>query len=124
MSDGLRKVSADGIIRWANRGELELVGYVAGEYIGQPMARFFEDECQAGELLQRLRRGEAFKDIYARLRAKDGSTKHVLVNGHGCFDEDEPSSMRFFTRDITRQWLAEQALRKGIAQQQVENATN
>ena len=38
---GLRWVGPDGRILWANRTELELVGYSESEYVGQPIATFF-----------------------------------------------------------------------------------
>ena len=37
---GLRWVGPDGRILWANRAELDLVGYSEAEYVGQHIAEF------------------------------------------------------------------------------------
>jgi two-component system sensor histidine kinase VicK len=37
-------LSAEGIVLWANQSELDLLGYTAEEYIGQPITKFCPDE--------------------------------------------------------------------------------
>src|SRR5208283_2207592 len=39
----LLQVGADGIIQWANRAELELLGYSRQEYVGRKAAEFYAD---------------------------------------------------------------------------------
>ena len=37
---GLHRIDADGVVSWANRAELDMLGYEPGEYIGHPVAEF------------------------------------------------------------------------------------
>ena len=76
---GLHLVGADGTILHANRTELELLGYERDEYIGHHIAEFHADAVVITELLRRLARGQTVHDYEARMRAKDGSLRHVLI---------------------------------------------
>jgi PAS domain S-box-containing protein len=107
-TEGLHWVAADGRIVWANRAELELVGYAADEFIGHHISEFHADQDAIRDILCRLANGEALREYEARLRAKDGSIKHVLLNSsvyrvHGDFIHT-----RCFTRDITERKRAEE----------------
>ena len=48
---GLHKVDGNGIVSWANRAELDLLGYEPAEYIGRPIADFVVQPGQAAALL-------------------------------------------------------------------------
>src|SRR5262245_21869927 len=74
----LHCVGPEGTILWANRAELELMGYGRDEYLGRSIADFHVDRAAAERLLARLRNSEALCSHEAALRAKDGSVKHVL----------------------------------------------
>src|SRR6185369_8016217 len=115
----LHRVGADGRILWANREELELLGYTAAEYIGRPIADFHVDQDVITDILARLARGETLRDYEARLRAKDGSTKHVLINSSGYFQDGKFVHSRCFTRDITERRKAEDAVRNSERQLQL-----
>ncbi len=106
----LHRVGGDGRVLWANRAELDLLGYTAEEYIGRPIADFHVDQALIGDILDRLVRGEALHDVEARLRAKDGTIKHVLISSSGYFQGGKFVHSRCFTRDITERRKAEQAL--------------
>jgi PAS domain S-box-containing protein len=99
--EGLHRVGPDGVILAANRAELEMLGYTREEYVGHHIAEFHVDESVAGDLLERLRRNEVIRGREARLRCKDGSEKHVLINSNACFREGQFVSSRCFTRDIS-----------------------
>ncbi|HLF92939.1 MAG TPA: PAS domain S-box protein [Planctomycetota bacterium] len=73
-------VTPDGIIRWASRGEFELLGYPAGEHIGRSVADVHADPVTARDLLDRLSRLEEIRDHPARLRRKDGTILEVLLD--------------------------------------------
>jgi PAS domain S-box-containing protein len=107
----LHRVGADGRILWVNRAELDLLGYSAEEYVGRPIADFHVDQDVIADILARLGRGEVLHDCEARLRAKDGSIKDVLINSSGLFRDGKFVHSRCFTRDITERRKAEQALR-------------
>lgn len=76
---GLHIVSDEGLILRANKAELALLGYSAEEYVGRHVAEFHADAPVIGDILQRLSCGEKLDRYPARLRAKDGSIKHVLI---------------------------------------------
>ena len=98
----IHSIDANGIILWANRAELDLLGYPAGEYIGQPIARFHDDPDVLADMLDRLGRGETLRDCEARLRARDGSIRHVLVSSNMRVQNGKQVSSRCFSRDITQ----------------------
>lgn len=100
-SMGLRQVAADGTIIWANKAELDLLGYEEIEYIGQHIAKFHVDEPVINDILFQLSSGKTIIDHSARLRCKDGSIKNVLIHSNGRFDGDRLRYTRCFTRDVT-----------------------
>lgn len=108
----LHWVGSDGKIIRANQAELDLLGYSREDYIGQPIAKFHADAEAIKDILARLRRGETIDKYPARLRAKDGSFKHVLITSSGQFRHGEFVHTRCFTFDVTTQHQAEEALRK------------
>jgi signal transduction histidine kinase len=65
-----------------------------------------------GDILQKLQTGQTLEKFPARLRCKNGSIKQVLINSNACFEDGEFAYTRCFTRDVTDQWQAEQALRE------------
>ena len=76
----LHSVDADGIIVWANRAELEFLGYRREEYVGQPIARFHADRHVIADILARLGAGESLSGYEARLVARDGSIRRVAIH--------------------------------------------
>jgi PAS domain S-box-containing protein len=76
----LHWVAQDGIILWANRAELRLLGYSAEEYVGHKISEFHVDETAIHDILGRLKRNEEWNALEARLRSKDGSIRHVSIN--------------------------------------------
>ncbi|HYG83018.1 MAG TPA: PAS domain S-box protein, partial [Pyrinomonadaceae bacterium] len=104
-------VGPDGIILRANKAELALLGYERDEYIGRHIASFHVDESAIEDILARLRRDETLRDYAARLRCKDGSIKHVLIDSSVFRKDDRFVHTRCFTRDVTERRRAEEALR-------------
>jgi PAS domain S-box-containing protein len=109
---GLHIVSSEGIILRANRAELGLLGYKAEEYVGRHIAEFHADAPVIGEILQKLSCGEQLEQHPARLRAKDGSIKEVLITSNSRFDDGKFANTRCFTLDVTHQREAERARRE------------
>jgi PAS domain S-box-containing protein len=105
-------VAEDGTILWANKTECSLLGYSTEEYVGRSIAEFHADSEVVAAMLEALKQGETLENFPARLRCKNGSIKHVLINSNACIEDGELVYTRCFTRDVTRQWQAEQALRE------------
>jgi PAS domain S-box-containing protein len=98
---GLHFVGPDGIILNANQAELNLLGYDREEYVGRHIADFHVDASVIADILERLSRNETLRNYEARLRAKDGSIKHVLITSNVLWKNDEFIHTRCFTRDVT-----------------------
>ena len=73
-------VGEDGTILWANRAELELLGYTAEDYIGRNIAAFHMDEPVIRDILKRLKGNEELRGYEARLRCQDGTVRYVSIN--------------------------------------------
>jgi len=108
---GLHWASADGIILWANQAELDLLGYTKDEYVGHHIRKFHADSPVIEDILRRLSAGETLLNYEARLRAKDGSLKYVLISSNVRWEGDKFLHTRCFTRDITARKETEEALR-------------
>ena len=108
---GLHRIDADGIVSWANRAELELLGYEPGEYIGRPVADFVVQPGQAASLLARVKGGETLRDEHVQMRCKDGSTKDLVINSSPLIVDGKFVCTRSSMRDVTAQWSAEGHLR-------------
>ena len=100
-AEGLHQVGADGTILWANKAELQMLGYRWEEYVGHHVARFHADPAVAADMLARLAAGETVVDQPARLRCKDGSIRHVVIRANACFEDGRLRYTRCFVRDTT-----------------------
>jgi PAS domain S-box-containing protein len=109
---GLHLVAGDGTILRANRADFEPLGYTPDEYIGQPIMRFHADDEVIADILRRLSAGEKLDKYPARLKAKDGSIRHVLISSSVCFRDGEFVNTRCFTLDVTEKVKVEQELRE------------
>ncbi|MES2354811.1 MAG: PAS domain S-box protein [Pseudomonadota bacterium] len=109
---GLHWVGQDGRILRANSAELQLLGYAEEEYIGHHITEFHVDARAIEELLAQLHTDQTLHNVEARLRCKDGSIKHVLISSNVFWEDGKFVHTRCFTRDITEQKLAQQALQR------------
>lgn len=106
---GLHVVNADGIIERANQTELTLLGYAFNEYVGRHIDEIHADAETSAELMDCLRRGEKVENFPARLRAKDGSIRHVLITtSNPTFRDGHFRRSRCFTLDVTSAIQAEE----------------
>src|SRR5581483_7312307 len=90
----------------------DMLGYTAQEYIGRNIGDFHLDEPVICDILDRLSKGEKLREYEARLRGKDGSIRQVIIDSSVLFEEGKFVHTRCFTRDVTEQKLAVQALRE------------
>jgi PAS domain S-box-containing protein len=109
---GMHWVGHDGRILWANRSELNLLGYTAEEYVGQHISEFHVDAPVIEDILQRLGGGEVLREYEARLRCKDGSVRHVVIDSSALFEDGKFVHTRCFTRDISDRKKVEDQLRE------------
>lgn len=100
-------VGPTGTILWANRAELEMLGYAREEFVGRNVMEFHADRDVIESILARLERGEDLKNVRARLRCKDGSIKPVLINSNVYWQDGKFVHTRCFTRDISDLKLAD-----------------
>lgn len=106
---GLHIVSGEGIILRANKAEMDMLGYGPEEYIGRHVAEFHADAPVIGDILHRLSCGEPLDRYPARLRARDGTVKHVLITSNSRFVDGKFVNTRCFTTDVTELRAAEEA---------------
>lgn len=98
---GVHLVDHEGTVLWANRTELGLLGYEPDEYIGKSISAFHADSDVINRILGILVGGGELHAYPARLRAKDGSIKHVLINSNVFRTHDEFTHTRCFTSEIS-----------------------
>jgi PAS domain S-box-containing protein len=108
---GMHRVGHDGRILWANQIELDLLGYTAEEYIGHSISEFHVDAPVIEDILNRLGGGEVLREYEARLRCKDGSVRHVLIDSSALFEHGKLVHTRCFSRDISDRKQVEAQLR-------------
>ncbi len=108
----LHWVNGEGVIIWANKAELDFLGYTRPEYVGQPISRFHADEPVIEDILTRLSAGQCLSGYEARLRAKDGSIKDVSIHSSVYRENGEFRHTRCFTVDISARRQGERAARE------------
>lgn len=106
----LHWMDEQGIILWANKAELDYVGYTEQEYVGKPLRNFHADPKVIDDILIRLRNNEIVSNYRARLVAKNGDIKEVLINSNVLKREGRFIHSRCFTRDFNE--IAEEEKRR------------
>jgi PAS domain S-box-containing protein len=112
---GLHWVGPDGTILRANRCELEMLGYEEDEYVGHHIAEFHADGEVIENILARLKGRETLDGHPARLRCKDGTIRHVVINSNVLWD-DEGNFVhtRCFTRDVSEEMRLRAELERSV----------
>ena len=99
---GLLWVKPDRHILRVNQVQLKLFGRSEKEIMNVPVCRFFIDPAAVMDLCRRLAKGETVNNYHLRLRQKNRSIKHVLVDANGLWEKNRLIHTRWFVRDITR----------------------
>lgn len=105
-------VNKDGIIVWANKAELELLGYSKEEYLGQHISTFHTSQKSISAILSKLSQNESLDNYPAQLRCRDGSIKDVHINSSVFWDDVDFIHTRCFTRDVSEWMSAERKLKQ------------
>lgn len=106
---GMHWEGPEGTILRANQAELDMLGYAREEYLGHRISEFCVDEGVAEDILRRLHNGETLNNYEARLRAKDGSIKYVVLNSNVLWENGKFIHSRCFMRDVTEYKRGEEA---------------
>lgn len=112
---GLHWADAEGTILWANRAELDMLGYSEAEYVGRSSRDVFIEPQVFESIVDRLSRREAVRDQEARLRCRDGSVKTVLFDATGLWEDGRFLHSQCVMRDVTEQRRAEELVRHAAA---------
>jgi PAS domain S-box-containing protein len=105
----MHSIAADGTIVWANKAELALLGYESREYIGHHLSEFHLDSQVVENILQCIRHNKGLCAYDARLRAKNGSIRHVRIYSNVRRQDEESDYTSCFTVDVTDKKQDEQA---------------
>jgi PAS domain S-box-containing protein len=97
---GMHKVDQEGIILWANRRELELLGYAWEEYVGHSVFGFHEDPAVPRKLHEEVMQGKQVYNVRSAMRCKDGSLLPVLIDSNGVFADGAFLRRRTVVRPI------------------------
>ncbi|WP_051933351.1 PAS domain-containing protein [Massilia sp. BSC265] len=100
--EGMHHVGPDGTILWADRAELQMLGYRWEEYVGRHIANFHVDVEMVDLILDTLLSGGVLVDQPARLRCKDGTIRHVQMCSSSCFEDGRLRYSACITRDDTK----------------------
>ena len=99
----LHWVDGNGIIIWANKAELDLLGYRRDEYVGRPIASFHADRPVIEDILTRLSSGQCLSGYEARLITRDGSIRYVSIHSSVYSEGGQFRHTRCFSVDVTGQ---------------------
>src|ERR1700722_6045410 len=109
---GLLQIDANGIIQWANRAQLELLGYARQDYVGKHAAEFYADPSEGRNVVLRLVQEETLNEYRTNLRAHDGSLRNVLISSSADFQKGQFLRALLFTQDITGRQRAEEEIHR------------
>lgn len=98
---GLLFLTSDGIIQRANGKMLQKLGYAAHDFIGRPFHDFLIDHAAVEQVEECCQTGCTLTDYETRLRARDGSSRQVLLDANARMQDDKVVYLRCFARDIT-----------------------
>jgi len=99
----LHWVDGSGIIKWANKAELQMLGYEPEEYIGHHISEFHADKNKINDILKRLTCNETLHAYESVLRCKDGSVRTVQITSNVFWENGKFIHTRCFTVDVTEQ---------------------
>ena len=98
-SIGIHAVSPEGIIIYANRYELESLGYTQSQYVGHHVSEFQMDKNCLTDMMKRLGDFEKLKNYPAKVQGKDG-IKYIIYNSSVFEQEGEFVHTRCFGTEV------------------------
>jgi PAS domain S-box-containing protein len=100
---GLHWVDENGIIKWANKAEMDMLGYAEHEYIGHHISEFHAEQEKIDDILLRLSCNQTLHAYESALRCKDGSLRIVQISSNVFWEDGKFIHTRCFTTDVTAQ---------------------
>lgn len=100
-------VSAEGIIMWANKYELDFLGYTEEEYFNKPITNFHNESTKINDILNRLTSEETLKNYEATLIHKSGRIIPVSICSNMYKKNNHVIHTRCFTSDLTQAKILE-----------------
>jgi len=76
---GLHWVDGNGIIKWANKAELDMLGYTKEEYIGHHISEFHVQKDKINDILTRLNCNETLDQYESEIRLKTGASRPSIL---------------------------------------------
>jgi two-component system CheB/CheR fusion protein len=98
---GLMWVTPDGRVERVNQSELDILGQTSEEVVGEAIAEFHVDQDVIAEILGQVAKRETVRNRRVRVRRRDGSFRHVLIDANCLWKGGRPVHSRWFVRDIT-----------------------
>jgi PAS domain S-box-containing protein len=98
---GMHLADPEGILLRVNQAQLDLLGYSRQEYLSRNIAEFHVDPEVIRDILTRLEAGEDIREREARMRRRDGSIVHVLIDANVLREGDRFIQSRWFLRDLS-----------------------
>jgi PAS domain S-box-containing protein len=111
---GMHQVDGAGTILWANRFELELLGYSSDEFIGRNIKDFHAQRRVVDEIFQTIATGNVVLGRRSALRRKDGSFLPVLISSSGVLQDGVLVRSRCILRPIDDLVALETAQRQAL----------
>jgi PAS domain S-box-containing protein len=109
-AEGMEWLDPDGVVLWANRAQLDLLGCSEAEYVGHHVSDFHVDRDAVDEFFACLAAADTVRDHEVRVRCNGGAIKHVLINANVYRKDGHIVHTRCFSRDITARKRAHDAL--------------
>ncbi|MCJ8296236.1 MAG: PAS domain-containing protein [Colwellia sp.] len=97
---GIHAVSPEGIIKYANEYELNVLGYTEEEYVGHHVSEFQMDKLCLEEMMSRLMKFESFANFPAMVSGKH-KIKYILYNSSVYENQGEFIHTRCFGNEIS-----------------------
>ena len=95
-------MTADGRILRANRAQASMLGHRSEELFGQHVAEFGADPEIVPAMVARLAQKESLHDNLVRLRRKDETILHVMIDANGFWENGRMVHSRWFVRDVSK----------------------
>ncbi|WP_231562081.1 PAS domain-containing protein [Colwellia psychrerythraea] len=97
---GIHAVSPEGIIKYANEHELNVLGYTEEEYVGHHVSEFQFDKSCLEQMMNKLAKFESFSNFPAMVNGKH-EMKYILYNSSVYESQGEFIHTRCFGNEIS-----------------------